>query len=186
MAQGSHNLFYGGILALLVVYALREVGLTPAQLGIWLAVATFGPALAAIGATPVTRRFGVRWTPVAATGLFAADFLYPLAGGQLWLALVLLILARGLVGLGAVFLIIVRAAVLQQTVPSRLVGRVNAVNHFVEWGTVPLGSLLGGVLGQLLGLRPALFLLAAGGLAASLPWVVVSAARDWFAPVDTS
>ena len=62
----------------------------------------FGAALAAIGATAVTRRFGFRWTPVAATSLFAADFLYPLAGGPLWLALVVLILARGLVGLGAV------------------------------------------------------------------------------------
>ncbi len=63
-------------------------------------------------------------------------------------------------------------------------GRINAVVNLVEWGTLPVGSLMGGLLGQLLGLRPTLFLLAACGLAAALPWVVVPAARDRFTPIE--
>jgi MFS family permease len=183
-ALGSHGLFYGGILALLVLYAVRELGLTPAELGFVFAVATFGPMLAAIGAAPVTRRLGVRWTPVAAVGLFTANLLIPLAGGPLWLVLAMLVISRGLVGQGAVFLQIVRSTVLQRTVPAGLAGRVNAVIHLVEWGALPAGSLLGGLLGQRFGLRPALFVLAAGGVAAALPWVAVPAARDRFAPIE--
>jgi MFS family permease len=183
-ALGGHNLFYGGILALYVLYAVRQLGLAPAQLGLVFTIATAFPMLAAAGAAPAARRLGVRWTPVTATGLFAADFLVPLAGGPRWLVLALLV-GQGLIGMSAVFLQIVRSTILQQTVPAALAGRVNAVIHVVEWGPVAVGSLGGGVLGQLIGLRPALFLLAAAGLAAALPWVAVTAVRDRFPPVAT-
>jgi len=182
-ALGSQGLFYGGILALVVLYAVRDLRLAPAELGLAYAISTFGPLLAGIGAAPATRRFGVRWTPVIATALFAANFLTPLAGGPRWLVIVMLA-GRGLVGLAAVFMQIVRSTVLQRTVRAELTGRVNAVIKVAEWGTVPIGSLLGGVLGQALGLRPALLVLAAGGVIASLPWVVVPAVRDRFAPVE--
>jgi MFS family permease len=183
-ALGSHGLFYGGILALIVLYAVRDLGLTPAELGLAYAISTFGPLLAGIATARAARRPGVRWTPVVATALFAANFLMPLAGGPRWLVIVMMLAGRGLVGLAAVFMQIVRSTVLHQTVRAELTGRVTAVINVVEWGTVPIGSLLGGVLGQVLGLRPALFALAASGLIASLPWVVVPAVRDQFAPVE--
>jgi len=110
-ALGTHALFYGGIVGLYVLYLVRDLGLTPSLLGLILAVATFGPVLAALGAAPVTRRLGQGWTQVAAAGLFSANLLIPLASGPLWLVIVLLILARSLVGLGAVFLNITRAGV---------------------------------------------------------------------------
>jgi len=175
-ALGSHALFYGGILALFVLYAVRDLRLTPATLGLLYAVATLGPLLVALGAATVTRRLGFRWTAVFAAGLFGANLLIPLAGGPAWLVVLMLVVARGLVGQGAVFLGIVRSTLLQQTVPAELVGRVNSVVNLVEWGPLPLGSLAGGALGQLIGLRPALFVLAIGGLTA-LPWVVIPAVR---------
>src|SRR5215813_11068 len=169
-AMGTHALFYGGILALLVLYAVRDLGLTPAQLGLVYAVATARPILASAG--PATRRFGFGWTSVAAAALFAGNLLVPLAAGPPVLVLTCLVAGRCLVGLGAVFLSITRTSVLQDSVRPDLVGRVNAVVHLVEWGPLPLGSLLGGLLGQALGLRPALFVLAAAGMAA-VPWVLV-------------
>jgi MFS family permease len=175
-AMGCHGLFYGGVLALYVIYLVRELGLTPALLGLVLAVATVGPALAAVAAGPVSRRFGTERAQVAAAALFAGNFLVPLAAGPLWLVVLLLVAARGSVGLGAVFLSITRSTSLQRTVPAEQIGRVNAIVNLVEWGPLPAGSLLGGVLGQWLGLRPALIVLAAGGLTA-LPWVVVAAVR---------
>src|SRR5262249_37568178 len=96
--------------------------------------------------------------------------------GRPGLLLTFLVAGRCLVGLGAVFLSITRTSVLQDSVPPDLVGRVNAVVHLVEWGPLPLGSLLGGLLGQALGLRPALFVLAAAGMAA-VPGVLVGVLR---------
>lgn len=76
--------FYGDILALRVLYALRDLALTPAQLGAVLAVSMVGPGLAAVVAGPVRGRFGGCWAPVAATAMFAPGLLFPLAGGLTW------------------------------------------------------------------------------------------------------
>jgi hypothetical protein len=46
---------------------------------------------------------------------------------------------------------------------------MNAVMRFLVWGTIPLGSLTGGVLASTIGLREALFVGAAGGFTAVLP-----------------
>jgi hypothetical protein len=69
-------------------------------------------------------------------------------------------------------------------VPAARLGRVNAVIHVVEWGPLPVGSLLGGALGQLLGLRPALVVLAGAGAVGALPWVLAPAIRDRFVALE--
>ena len=61
----------------------------------------------------------------------------------------------------------------QRLCPDRLLGRMNATMRFVVWGVLPLGALLGGVLGSVAGLRPTLWVGAAGqaagrGLAAGV------------------
>jgi MFS family permease len=52
------------------------------------------------------------------------------------------------------------AAVVPDTVRSRVSGAFQAVNY----GTRPVGALLGGLLGAQLGLRPALWIATAGGV----------------------
>jgi cation transporter-like permease len=54
----------------------------------------------------------------------------------------------------------------QTIVPDRLMGRVVGAIRLVGFGTIPVGALLGGVAGRLLGLR-APFLLGAALLAAA-------------------
>jgi predicted MFS family arabinose efflux permease len=48
--------------------------------------------------------------------------------------------------------------------------------RFVVWGVIPLGGLLGGALGEGLGLRGAMWVAVAGEVAAVL-WVVCSPLR---------
>lgn len=48
--------------------------------------------------------------------------------------------------------------------PDRLLGRVNASFWMIVRGTVPLGALLGGLLGTQLGLRTTLLVGAVGAL----------------------
>jgi predicted MFS family arabinose efflux permease len=64
----------------------------------------------------------------------------------------------------------------QAITPPAMLGRVNASYRFVAWGTVPLGALLGGALGDTAGLRPTLFVAAAGMFCAAL-WIVFSPIR---------
>ncbi len=41
----------------------------------------------------------------------------------------------------------------QRITPDHLLGRVNSAYRLVAWGTRPLGAVVGGVLGQWLGVR---------------------------------
>ena len=45
----------------------------------------------------------------------------------------------------------------QAITPERLQGRMNAAMRWIVWGTIPIGTLAGGALGQLFSLRLALF-----------------------------
>ena len=54
---------------------------------------------------------------------------------------------------------------------------MNASMRFMVWGTMPFGSLAGGVLGTVIGLRPTLWVAALGGLTAVL-WLVVEPVRE--------
>jgi hypothetical protein len=65
----------------------------------------------------------------------------------------------------------------QALVPIRLQGRMNASMRWIVWGTIPAGSLAGGILGSLLGLRPAIAIAVLGASFAFL-WVFLSPVRS--------
>jgi hypothetical protein len=64
----------------------------------------------------------------------------------------------------------------QSCTPEHLQGRVSATMQFIGWATVPLGGLLGGWLGEVIGLRLALLLVSVG-LWSALPWLIWSPLR---------
>jgi predicted MFS family arabinose efflux permease len=64
----------------------------------------------------------------------------------------------------------------QAICPPQLLGRMNAAVRWVVWGTIPLGGLLGGTLGSLLGIRATLWIAFAGSWAAGW-WVFFSPLR---------
>ena len=65
----------------------------------------------------------------------------------------------------------------QAIVPLRLQGRMNATMRFLVWGTIPLGAIAGGLLGEFLGLRTAIGIAILGGSLAFL-WVLLSPVRS--------
>jgi MFS family permease len=177
VAKGIPDFFHWGVLALYVLYAVRELHLSAAAIGLVAMIGSVGPVLAGVIAGPVSRRFGIAWTSVLATVLFGgADVLTPLAAGPTWLVMATVAVGQFAAGLGVVYLIIVRATLTQQAVPPHLLGRVGAVMRLVEWGPGPVGGLVGGLLGEQLGLRAGLVVLGLGGLLA-VPWIATTAAR---------
>src|SRR5260370_40660302 len=57
-----------------------------------------------------------------------------------------------------------------------LLGRMNAAMRWIVWGTLPLGGLVGGALGSLIGIRPTVWV---GGLGrwAATAWGFLSPVR---------
>jgi hypothetical protein len=64
----------------------------------------------------------------------------------------------------------------QAICPPGLLGRLNAAIRWIVWGTLPLGAVIGGTLGSVLGVRPTLWIGMAGSWAAGL-WVLFSPLR---------
>jgi predicted MFS family arabinose efflux permease len=77
----------------------------------------------------------------------------------------------------------------QAICPERLQGRMNSVMRFIVWGTIPLGSLTGGVLATWIGLRETIAIGAIGAGSAFL-WILFSPMRSVRAmptgPMDAS
>jgi MFS family permease len=183
VAKAIPDFFHWGAMALYVLYAVRELHLSPATIGLVAMIGSLGPVVAGFIAAPVGGRFGAAWTSVLATVLFSgAALVTPLAAGPSWLVITTLTLGQFLGGLGVVYLIIVRATMLQQLVAPHLLGRVGAVIQLIEWGPGPVGGIVGGLLGAALGLRTGLLVIALGGLLA-VPWIAVEAARGHLSAV---
>jgi MFS family permease len=168
------NFFGMGVFAIQVLYAVHELRLSPSLLGAAISIASAGALLGALAAPRAARRFGQGRAIVLSALLFPISLaLMPLAAGPPLLAAFVLAAAQFVGGVGVMIFDVNSAALRQQVTPPHLMGRTTAVMQFVTQGAKPLGSLLGGVLGQLIGLRPTLWVMAVGGLAI-LPWVVTS------------
>ncbi len=97
----------------------------------------------------------------SATIAASGGLLAPLAvGSELSIALIMM-LGQLLFGMGVSMFSISTISLRQVIVPDALQGRVNATFRFISWGSLPLGSLIGGMIGGAMGLRFALF---AGGI----------------------
>ena len=161
------NCCYAGTEALYLLFVTTELGVPAAALGVVFSFGGLGALLGAGLTGRLTSRFGIGPTLIATTLLLALlNFVPALATPAVALPV---LIAGGFLGPVVVVANVVTGVSLRQALtPARLQGRVNATMYVLTWGAVPLGSLLGGALGSVLGLRPAIFLAATCHLAAPL------------------
>ena len=165
LASATINFFNFIFWALFVLYATRTLGVSPGTLGLVLGAGAVGGLLGSFVAGPVTRLIGVGPTFAVGCVLFPAAFLLvPLARGSDAVVLAYLFLAEFASGVGVMLLDISVGAIYAAVIPPRLRSRVSGAHTFVNYGIRVVGSLAGGLLGSVLGLRPALWIGAAGAL----------------------
>jgi hypothetical protein len=65
-------------------------------------------------------------------------------------------------------------------------GRMNATMRFIVWGTIPVGAMLGGFLGNTIGLHETIWIGAIGGIFSFLPLLIgpVRSLKEMPAPLD--
>ncbi len=171
---GTSNLFGNIVQAVFVLFAIREVGLTPGLLGVVYAGGALGGVLGALVAQRLAGRHGVGPVIVVSALAFSVlELLVPLTPDRVWLAMPLLVAVFAARSLGSTTYNITQVSLRQAITPDGLLGRMNASMRFLVWGTMPVGSFVGGILGQSLGLRPTLWVGAVGGLLAVV-WVLAS------------
>ncbi|HWI53865.1 MAG TPA: MFS transporter [Symbiobacteriaceae bacterium] len=177
-ADGIISLFGNIIGTLIMLFVLRELNLPPAVAGVVFALGGVSSLVEAVLAGPVVRRFGLgRSLIVSLLMSAAATGFLPAAAGPLPLVIAFLA-AQQLFGDGAIIIYMINATSLRQAVtPERFLGRVSATLRVSDWTCMLVGTLLGGILGELIGLRSALVVACLGQLGAGV-WL-------WFSPVRT-
>lgn len=162
MAVGSG--FAGSFFAPLYLYfALTELHVSPFALGIAIAVGGLGALAGSLLGPRLARRFGPGPTIIATTFVTACStFLIAFAPAGPVGGMAALVVSQFL---GDCFGVIphVQGATLRQIVlPNRLLGRVGALFQAGPGAVSIAGALAGGVLAEVIGVRPTLFLGSAG------------------------
>ncbi len=156
----ASNLVLTGYQAILVVFLVREVGVGTGALGALLMAMSAGGILGALSAQRIARRFGTAHGTII-TLLVTSPFamLIPMTGAGARLGFAI---AGGVIlGAGVVAGNVIKGSFRQMYTPRPLLGRVTVSIQFLNYGTIPLGGLLGGALGETLGLRPTMWVMTA-------------------------
>jgi MFS family permease len=159
------NFFNLMFFALYLLYAVRSLHISAGLIGVVLGAAAVGSVLGSAVTKRLAVRIGVGWAYAAGCALFTAPLmLVPLAGGPKPLVLGTLFVAEFLSGFGVMVLDISIGTIFAIVIPDELRSRVTGAFQAVNYGTRPVGALLGGLLGTELGLRDALWIATAGGV----------------------
>jgi MFS family permease len=161
----------------LILFLVREIGLTPSWLGVIFSTNGIAAILGALLVGRLTERLGSGSALMVGQLIWAiAALLLPFVGGPLLVAVPVLLTSQALSGIGALVVRVNQLTVRQALVPNRFLGRMNAIRRFLVFGVIPLGSLLGGLFGQTVGLRGAL-LIGGLGMALAFVWLARSPVR---------
>lgn len=164
-AIATWQVFRHAFLAIVVLYAARELGFSAGHVGVLFMTAGLGSLAAAAWVAPLNRRFGMGPTMlsgIAGTGL--AWVVMGSATGPFWLASVLFGGGLFLLDLSAMIFFINYLTLRQAVTPDRLLGRVTATMICLTVSTAPLGALAGGWVAEHYGLRIAMLMAGVGAL----------------------
>nr|WP_043536963.1 MFS transporter [Saccharomonospora cyanea] len=159
--------------AQLVLYAIKDLGLSEAAFGVFGFAGGIGGLLGAAVASRLIDRLGNTATLTLSLVTSGAAFLamglvkVPVLSGALF----------GLFAAAVVVVNVLLATARHTLVPEELLGRVIGVWRTVAWGALPVGALLGGATTRVLGSASATFVLSGAGLllVALVAWGAVRA-----------
>ena len=165
MGNLGSNIFGVAIL----LYAYRVLGISESIIGIAFSIGAMGFMIGVIVSSTVTDRLGLgRATAVSSMASFGLLIVLLAGGGY---SVIVIGIAYLVSGVGNPIYNINMVSLRQIITPNRLQGRMNATMRTIIWGTIPIGSFLGGVLSSSIGLVPTLVIGSLVAGCASL-WVI--------------
>jgi MFS family permease len=152
------------LMAVLVLFAANDLGLSPAQIGFALGAQGLGMLLAALCVPFIHARLrlGMMILLGPAMSVVAALCVGSTTALQDMPAFAMLCTGFFLFGFGPMLWTIGQTSLRQAIVPARLIGRVSAIQQVATLGMRPVGALVGGWVGGQYGLTAAIWLAVAG------------------------
>jgi MFS family permease len=163
-------------LAIAILYLLEAAGMEPAAVAVAFGIGNSGFLVGALLARRVTASIGMGPTMQLGVSLFGPSMLlFALAPAELaGPAFTAMLFANGL---GIAIHNVNQVTVRQVLTPDHLRARVQSVIRLLGFGAIPLGTLVGGIIGEVVGLRGALVVSGLGLLAGSVPYLWVRVGR---------
>lgn len=177
-STATSNLGTSIAFSIFAIFAYRELGLSPLLVGLAFGLGSLGLLLGAVVSSGLSKRIGVG--PAIVGSIFIsgpATFLIALLPSQAPVAAALLFGSVFLTGFSSIVYNVNQVSFRQAITPLDIQGRMNATMRFIVWGTIPLGSLIGGVLASFLPLRTTILIGATVASVAFL-WVLASPVRS--------
>lgn len=171
LCVGLSNLAYTAMFAVFPLYAVDPgpMGLSEAGFGLLITTAAIGSVLTSPFVERLEKRLGRTGCLLLSSALFPIQALVAAVTSD--------IAPNAAVGVVTGFAIVlwnvITVSLRQRITPDHLLGRVNAGYRLLAWGTMPLGAALGGILGELIGLRGA-FWVSAGLSALVIPLLLTN------------
>jgi Na+/melibiose symporter-like transporter len=156
------GLCFSAATASFVLFLVKQVGLPPAFYGTFLLTGAVGGILGSLSATWLKKRLGAGTAMAFANLVACASLLFVGLVPTLWAAAVGYFLSSVAVLIWNVLIMTLR----QSLTPGALLGRVHGTWRTLLWGTMPLGSVIGGLLARISLALPLELAGAAGVLAA--------------------
>jgi MFS family permease len=161
LCSAAGNLFIAMQISLNLLFLVRILDVKPALAGLLTALGSLGGIFGGMLAASIGRRFGSARVLCFSHLVFAAPaLLLPLAEPG-W-GVVLFVVGYGASIFACSIFSASQVAYRQSICPPELRGRMNAASRWIIWGTLPVGGLLGGLLGSAIGIRPSIWIAYAG------------------------
>ena len=167
LASGTVLSFcYATYFTLLIVFAVRQLHLVPAQIGLAIGAGAVGALAGSVLTARITRRLGVGAAVILGALIYAAALLaIPFASRtHPWAAFATIAGAEFVSGFG-LMLNDINGLSLQQTLtPERMLGRVSGAIMASTYGARAVAGVVAGTVGTVLGVAPTIALSAALGV----------------------
>jgi MFS family permease len=171
------SLFGFMFLAVYVLFMTEELGFSATAVGLVFSLGGLGAIIGAVLAEPIKRWIGIGPAIIfGRIGFGLGGLLVPMAVLAPSFEVPLVLGAEFLQWLMYLIAIVNEVSLRQSVTPDRLLGRVNATMRFLNAGMIPVGALIGGALGGMIGLRETLLVGVAGMLLTGI-WVTFSPLR---------
>jgi MFS family permease len=176
-ASATTVLFGRVFMAVYVLYMTRVLGLSAVGVGLVFAIGGVGSFAGSLVAERLARRFGPGPAMIGAQVAFGlTGMLVPLAVLVPSWALPMIVASEFAQWMAILVYYVNAISVRQAIAPNRVLGRVNATMRFLAGGANPIGAVIGGALGGLIGV-PLTLVVASFGMLLGFLWLLLSPVR---------
>jgi hypothetical protein len=178
------NLLKSGLLTIFFVYLARDLKLSSASVAALVVVGSLGSFVGVAVVARIARRFGLGWCIVLSMCAGSVGgALLAAAGGSRWLAVTLVATGFALISAAEPLFNINAVSIRQMITPTHLMARTTGSMRFMVWGTLPVGALIAGFMGDAIGARTTIMVIGLGfmipaGLALISPFRRVRSISD--------